>query len=71
MGTTFGRYLRSQRLNLARHEICCGKGAEEAAYTAGFNDYSTFFRAYKALFREAPAASLSPAAETGISSGNP
>jgi AraC-like DNA-binding protein len=36
---------------MARQEIlkgCCT--AEEAAYKAGFNDYSNSYRAYKAFF---------------------
>jgi len=28
--------------------------AERAAYDAGFNDYSTFFRAYKGYYGTAP-----------------
>jgi AraC-like DNA-binding protein len=53
-GTTVCRYIREQRLNIARREIETGKGAEETAYALGFNDYSAFFRAYKGLFGVSP-----------------
>lgn len=53
-GETVGRYIRKQRLNFAHREIMLGKGAEEAAYEAGFNDYSVFFKSYKALFGAPP-----------------
>ena len=58
LNITFGKYLRSQKLHFARHEILNGKHMEETAYKAGFNDYSTFFRAYKSLFRETPSFTL-------------
>jgi len=53
-GETVGQYIREQRLNFARREIMLGKGAEEAAWEAGFNNYSVFFRDYKALFGAPP-----------------
>jgi AraC-like DNA-binding protein len=31
-------------------EMRSGRGAEEAAYKAGFNDYSNFYRSYKSVF---------------------
>ena len=54
-GCTIERYIRNMRLGIARQQINVGCGAEEAAYSVGFNDYSTFFRAYKACFGESPA----------------
>jgi AraC-like DNA-binding protein len=39
---------------MARQEILQGSTAEEAAYKAGFNDYSNFYRAYKAFFGIVP-----------------
>lgn len=53
-GTTVSRYIREQRLNMARREIEAGKGAEETAYALGFNDYSAFFRAYRGYFGASP-----------------
>jgi AraC-like DNA-binding protein len=49
-GTTVNQYMRIKRLVMARQEILKGCTAEEAAYRAGFNDYSNFYRAYKAFF---------------------
>jgi AraC-like DNA-binding protein len=49
-GTTINQYIRIKRLVMARQEILKGCTAEEAAYKAGFNDYSNFYRAYKIFF---------------------
>jgi AraC-like DNA-binding protein len=49
-GITINQYIRIKRLVLARREIRNGCTAEEAAYKVGFNDYSNFYRAYKAFF---------------------
>jgi AraC-like DNA-binding protein len=54
IGTTVNQYIRVKRLTLARQEILNGNGAEEAAYKAGFNNYSNFYRAYKAFFGDMP-----------------
>jgi AraC-like DNA-binding protein len=53
-GTTVNQYIRIKRLVMARQEILQGSTAEEAAYRAGFNDYSNFYRAYKAFFGIVP-----------------
>jgi AraC-like DNA-binding protein len=53
-GITVERYIRVQRLYIARQNIGLGMDATEAAYDVGFNDYSNFFRAYKAFFGCAP-----------------
>jgi len=55
-GTTVSNYIRIKRLGLARQEIVRGLKAQEAAYKAGFNDYSNFFRAYKAFYGSLPSA---------------
>jgi AraC-like DNA-binding protein len=49
-GTTINQYMKMKRLTQARQEIRNGCTAEEAAYRVGFNDYSNFYRAYKAFF---------------------
>jgi AraC-like DNA-binding protein len=49
-GTTINQYIKVKRLALARQEMRNGCGAEEAAYKAGFNDYSNFYRAYKSVY---------------------
>jgi AraC-like DNA-binding protein len=53
-GTTIHQYIRMKRLTLARQAMRGGCNAEEAAYKAGFNDYSTFYRAYKFVFSTTP-----------------
>ncbi|MDR3167683.1 MAG: AraC family transcriptional regulator [Treponema sp.] len=55
-GTTVNRYIRFKRLALVRQEILRGANPEDAAYRAGFNDYSNFYRAYKALYGSMPSA---------------
>jgi AraC-like DNA-binding protein/mannose-6-phosphate isomerase-like protein (cupin superfamily) len=55
-GTTVGQYIRIKRLALARKEIREGRSAKEAAFAVGFNDYSNFFKAYKAFFGLPPSA---------------
>jgi AraC-like DNA-binding protein len=55
-GTTVNHYIRTKRLGLARQEILKGSNAQEAAYGAGFNDYSKFYRAYKAFYGSIPSA---------------
>jgi AraC-like DNA-binding protein len=55
-GTTINQYIRIKRLALARQEMRNGCNAEEAAYKAGFHDYSNFYRAYKAFFGVMPSA---------------
>jgi AraC-like DNA-binding protein len=56
-GTTVNHYIRTKRLGLARQEILKGSNAQEAAYNAGFNDYSNFYRAYKTFYGSMPSAS--------------
>jgi AraC-like DNA-binding protein len=55
-GTTVNHYIRTKRLGLARKEILSGFNAQQAAYNAGFNDYSNFYRAYKAFYGSMPSA---------------
>jgi AraC-like DNA-binding protein len=55
-GTTVNHYIRTKRLGLARKEILRGSDAQQAAYNAGFNDYSNFYRAYKAFYGSIPSA---------------
>ena len=53
-GTTIHRYILLKRLTIVRTEIWNGCGVEQAVYKAGFNDYSSFFRAYKKFFGSKP-----------------
>ncbi|MGN0972664.1 MAG: helix-turn-helix domain-containing protein, partial [Aristaeellaceae bacterium] len=54
LGMSVRDYIRSQRVDLARHLMEEGYPATIAATNAGFKDYSTFYRAYKALMGCAP-----------------
>lgn len=53
-GYTIHNYLVGKRLLLAREWIAAGMPATDACYRSGFQDYSTFSRAYKRLFGTAP-----------------
>jgi AraC-like DNA-binding protein len=49
-GTTFNKYHQIKRLGKAREAILAGANMQEAADGSGFNDYSAFYRAYKAFY---------------------
>lgn len=53
-GYTIGGYISSKRLLLARELIANGTPITEVCYACGFKNYSTFSRAYKKSFGEAP-----------------
>ena len=54
VGTSIMKYITVKRLGMARQEILGGTRLSEAAYHVGFNEYSTFFRAYKSFYGSAP-----------------
>ena len=51
--SVFG-YINNKKVVLARQMIEEGANASVAAYSVGFADYSTFYRAYKRVFGTAP-----------------
>lgn len=53
-GYTIGNYLAIKRLRLARELISQGMPATAACFECGFQNYSTFFRAYKKHFGKSP-----------------
>lgn len=53
-GLTIGNYITCRRLNLARDLIAGGTPITQACFASGFANYSTFSRAYKSEFAEAP-----------------
>lgn len=53
-GYTIGNYLSTKRLFLAKKLITEGMPITEVCYACGFKNYSTFSRAYKKNFGEAP-----------------
>jgi AraC-like DNA-binding protein len=72
-GTTVNQYIRIKRLSLARQEMINGLGIEEAAYKAGFNDYSNFYRAFRSFFGTSPSAKIVKwqGIHGGLQMGNP
>ncbi len=56
-GYTIGNYLAIKRLRFARDLISKGMPATRACFESGFQNYSTFFRAYKKHFGVSPGAS--------------
>lgn len=53
-GYTIGNYITQKRLLLAKELILSGMPGSEVCFACGYKDYSTFSRAYKALFGESP-----------------
>ena len=53
-GYTIGGYLLTKRLFLAKELIAAGTPITEVCYSCGFQNYSTFSRAYKKSFGESP-----------------
>lgn len=53
-GYTIGNYLTIKRLRYARELIRQGMPVTDACFECGFRNYSTFFRAYKKNYGEAP-----------------
>lgn len=53
-GYTLGNYISHKRLFYAKDLVRSGVPVTEACYQCGYRDYSTFSRAFKQLFGEAP-----------------
>lgn len=53
-GTTIWDYIVTKRIVLANQMINGGESATQAAYACGFNDYSSFYRAYFKIFNRPP-----------------
>ena len=54
LGITPKKYITEKRLLIARREIRSGKSLTEAYRAAGFTDYTSFYRNYKAYFGHSP-----------------
>lgn len=57
-GTSVGRYVAAKRLIAAREMILRGKKPTEVFTLCGYQDYSTFYRAYTQYFGHSPRAEL-------------
>ena len=53
-GTTVGEYVIHKRVIAAQQMIQGGTAATQAAISAGFNDYSVFYRAYRRILGHSP-----------------
>ena len=53
-GYSLHAYIRNKRLLFARDQLRTGKSITEISHLAGFRDYSTFSRAFHALFHCSP-----------------
>lgn len=53
-GSTIARYITSKRLLAAKEMLAAELPVTEICYRCGFQNYSTFSRAYKAQFHESP-----------------
>jgi len=59
-GTTVGNYIIHKRVILAQQLMMQGQTAGFASASAGFRDYSVFYRAYRNIFGHAPSDRRSP-----------
>lgn len=55
-GYTIHNYITEKRLLLAQQQLQQGASLSEACYLSGYQDYSTFSRAYKKRFGQVPSA---------------
>ena len=53
-GISIYQYLTIKRIYYANQLLNTGIPATEACFKAGFNDYSTFYRAYKKVLKKSP-----------------
>ena len=63
VGTSIIKYVTVKRLEFARQKVLDGMRMGEAASTAGFKNYPTFFRAYKSHYGCSPSETLISRAE--------
>ena len=55
MGISFYRYVTQRRLLESKLLIKSGMPMEQVSISVGFQDYSSFYRAFKAEFGQSPA----------------
>lgn len=53
-GISIQQYIAEKRVMLAKEKIADGMKPAEAAFSAGFANYSSFYRAYKKLTGHSP-----------------
>ncbi len=57
-GYTIGKYITEKRLLLAKNLVQSGSTLTQACFHSGFQNYSTFSRAYKKTYKEVPKNSI-------------
>lgn len=65
MGTSVHQYLLVCRVSAAKRMIASGESMTETAYRCGFNDYSSFLRAFSKIVGRSPSAFRRRAQELG------
>lgn len=53
-GYTIGKYISEKRLFYANQLIASGKNITEACYLSGYQNYGTFYHAYKSRYGSSP-----------------
>ncbi len=54
MGISIHRYIVEKRLVYAYEKISSGENPTKVCYMCGYTDYSSFYRAYKKMFKKSP-----------------
>lgn len=65
-GCTIGTYITEKRLFLARHYIMEGFSVTDACFKSGFNNYGSFYHAYKKKYHASPKTAVSDILPTHI-----
>ena len=65
-GCTIGSYITEKRLFLARHYIAQGISVTDACFKSGFNNYGSFYHAYKKKYHTSPKTAASDILPTHI-----
>nr|MBP3597861.1 helix-turn-helix domain-containing protein [Eubacterium sp.] len=53
-GSSIGKYITEKRLFLAKQYISAGDSVTDACFKSGFNNYSSFYHAYKTKYGSSP-----------------
>lgn len=65
-GCTIGSYITEKRLFLARHYISEGFSVTDACFKSGFNNYGSFYHAYRKKYHASPKTAVSDILPTHI-----
>ncbi len=65
-GSSIGKYITEKRLFLAKQYIAAGNSITEACFKSGFNNYPSFYHAYKTKYGSSPKTAVSDTLPTHI-----